>query len=229
MGQAVPAAWEGAWDSTRGARSEREVSLPWRLPVLSRERSVTQGSVQDVSPLNPESPRQVFSQTLPFSACLRLSTCGQDGCSAGSCLYSRADAAELAFIPVTGQLQQRRRASLPRALSSCRARTAAAPLPSAPALPPSICMGTLASMAVALMDAAHLLSACVVGGCWPAPALPEGLPCPPAAAFPRPSVGPGNSVPAGSWSLRTGVRSARPLIEPAATWVGPGAAGGVPE
>lgn len=35
MGQAVPAAWEGAWGSTGDARGEREVSLPWRLPVLS--------------------------------------------------------------------------------------------------------------------------------------------------------------------------------------------------
>lgn len=88
MGQPVPAAWEGAWDRTSNARSEREVNLPWRLPVLSWERSMMQGLVQDVSPLNPESPRQVFSQTLPFSAWLCLISSGPNSRGAGSYLYS---------------------------------------------------------------------------------------------------------------------------------------------
>lgn len=64
------------------------MNLPWRLPVLSWERSMMQGLVQDVSPLNPESPRQVFNQILPFSAWLCLSSSGPDSGGAGSYLYS---------------------------------------------------------------------------------------------------------------------------------------------
>lgn len=71
------------------ACSETEVNLPWRLLVLSRERRVMQGSVQDFSPLNPGGPRRVFSQTPPFAAYLRLSSGGQDLGSARSCLYTQ--------------------------------------------------------------------------------------------------------------------------------------------
>lgn len=204
MGQAVPAAREAAWGSTRDARSERGMNFPWRLPVLSRERRVTQGSVQDFGPMNPGSPRWVFSQTFPFSACLHLSSTGQDGGSAGSCLHSHTGAPDLAFSPITGPLSCQPSQGPLQLLSTYTA----ALLPSAPVLLPSICTGTLTSAAAALTDVACLLSTCMVGGCWPAPALPEGLPYSPAAAFSRPSLNSRKpSVPAGAWSLHSGALS----------------------
>lgn len=165
-----------------------------------------QGSVQDLSPLNPGSPRWVFSQTLPFSACLRLSSRGAGWRQCWKLSLHTQMLLSCLFSPIMGQLQQRRCTSFPRAPSSCRARMAAAPLPSAATLcHPSA--QALPSAAAVLADAACLLSACVLGGCWPAPALPECLPCPPVAAFPCPSLGSGNSVPAGSRPLRTGALS----------------------
>lgn len=194
------AACEGAW-AALGERSD----CPWRAPVLSWERRVAQGSVQDFSPLNPGSPRRVFSQMLPASARVAVGR-------------------TVAVLEAAGAHTQMLLSW--RSAPSGAAAAAQARWPSRP-LNTYSCSSAVTGH---LHGPSHLCSCGTEGHstnlcCPPGPAAPRAA-LPTAAASPS-SLGSGSSwVPA---AANRGARSAQPLTDPADTWVRHGVAGEVPE